>query len=257
MGRTSTRLIYQVAVGNVPGFYSDCIESVAEYARAIGAEHTVQVAPALRISPMRSQRSTAALKFGYLPIYEKETAFALLEDYDKVLVLDADVFVKQGSPNVFELSDMPFAGVVERDMPLTAAYRQKVRKHSIGQFDRLRDVNWNWDDRGADYFNMGVMLLDRSILPYLRGQSPGEFLRRPEFERFINGEGHWRWSTDQTLLNWWLRSDGIPTQHINWRWNGLYGANPCALEAHFVHFFLSAKLPRKGAEIPEIIGSLL
>jgi len=89
---------------------------------------------------------------------------------------------------------------------------------------------------------MGVMLLDKSILPYLNGQTPEQFLRRPEFERFINGEGHWKWSTDQTLLNWWLKKERIPTCDIDWKWNALYGAVRDVSEAYFVHFFLSAKL---------------
>ena len=141
-------------------------------------------------------------------------------------------------------------------MPLTAKYAQKVVKHSQGQFDTLRDANWLWDKRGADYFNMGVMLLHKSIVPYLRSQTPTEFLRRPEFERFINGDGHWKWSTDQTLLNYWLKSELIPVSQLDWRWNAMYGALSSVGGAHFVHFFLSAKLPRKGAEIPDIIRGL-
>jgi hypothetical protein len=71
-------------------------------------------------------------------------------------------------------------------------------------------------------------------------KTPKQFLRRPEFQRFIDGEGHWRWSTDQTLLNWWVKSTHMRTRDLDWRFNALFGAvnhRP----AWFVHFFLSAK----------------
>lgn len=252
----SKHLIYQVAVGEVPDFYYDCIRSVERYADSIGADHIVQAQPTLKIAPLKSARSENALRLGYLPIYEKENAFRYLGLYDRVLILDADVYVKNTAPNIFEQASTPFAGVVEREMPLTVQYKQKVKKHSIGQFDNLRDVDWLWDERGADYFNMGVMLLDKSLLHYLNGETPEEFLRRPEFERFINGEGHWRWSTDQTLLNYWIKREVIPVTRLDWKWNALYGAVNDVSPANFIHFFLSAKLPKKGAEIPKIVQSL-
>ena len=256
MGNKHKRLIYQVAVGEVPSFYHDCIASAARYADRIGADHIVQTEATLKIAPLKSARSENALRLGYLPIYEKENAFQYLSQYDQVLILDADVYVKHCAPSIFDETDSPFAGVVEREMPLTVQYRQKVAKHSTGQFDSLRDVDWHWNPQGADYFNMGVMLLHRSIRPYLRSETPEEFLRRPEFERFVNGEGHWRWSTDQTLLNYWLKRDLVPVSRLDWRWNALYGAVTDVSLAHFVHFFLSAKLPKRGAEIPDIIQSL-
>jgi hypothetical protein len=215
---------------------------VARYAKRIGAEHTVQREPILRIAPLKSCRSANALRLGYLPIYEKECAFAYLDQYDQVLILDADIYVRDSAPDIFAESGTAFAGVLERDMPLTAKYAEKVRKHSWGQFSELGDVDWKWDWRGVEYFNMGLMLLHRSLLYYLH-DTPEEFIRRPEFERFVNGEGHWKWSTDQTLLNYWLKKDGIPCTHLNWRWNALYGAVRDSSAAHFVHFFLAAKQP--------------
>jgi hypothetical protein len=158
-----------------------------------------------------------------------------------VAIIDADVFITQDAPSIFdELRGADFAGVLERDLPLTPEYRSKIRKHSEGQFRTLTDVDWRWNGDGAAFFNMGVMVLGKGFRDYLQGQSPGEFLRRPEFERFVNGEGHWKWSTDQTLLNWWVKKSGMTTQRLDWKWNALYGA--CNTKgAHFVHFFLSSK----------------
>jgi len=247
------KLVYQVAVGEVQPFYRTCIESVARYCRRIGADHIVQTEPLLRIAPEKSARSENALRLGYLPIYEKENAFSYLDRYEQIAIVDADVFVRDSAPDVFaELGDAAFAGVVERDMPLTEAYASKVVKHSRGQFDRLRDVDWRWNERGAHYYNMGVMLFGQRLAEHLHGQTPEQFLRRPEFARFINGEGHWRWSTDQTLLNYWVKRTGMPTRDLDWRWNALYSAVRSTQGAHFVHVFLSAKLANPAAVVANL-----
>jgi hypothetical protein len=105
---------------------------------------------------------------------------------------------------------------------------------------------------------MGVMLMNKSLLPFLDGQTPAEFLARPEFKHFIDGVGHWKWSTDQTLLNWWLRKCGAKTGGMHWEWNGLYGALTYGkiAECRFVHFFLRDYLPDKGEGIEKLVASL-
>jgi len=248
-------LIYQVCVGETPAFYDDCIASVKRYAVRHGCDHIVQVEPTLKIAPLDSQRSDNALRLGYLPIYEKEAALAYFDEYDKILILDADVYIKTLAPNIFDECETDFSGVVEREMPLNSAYFDKIRKYSEGQYRPLPEIDWKWNDNGAEFFNMGMMLMDKSITKHLNGETPLEFIRRSEFERFVNGEKHWKWSTDQTLLNYWVKDSGMTVKHLDWRWNALYGFVDVS-EAFFVHFFLSAKMPRKGAEIPEIIRGL-
>jgi hypothetical protein len=252
----TSALIYQVAVGEVPPFYHACIASVARYCQRYGFEHVVQTEPILRVRPVRSARSENALRLGYLPIYEKENAFSYLDRFERVAVLDADVFVRPDAPDLFAQlrPEDEFAAVLERDMPLTAAYRTKIVKHSEAQFRPLTDVDWHWERDGAAFYNMGVMVFSAAAERYLDGQTPGEFVRRPEFERFVNGEGHWRWSTDQTLLNWWVKKSGMRVRNLDWRWNALYGAVVDVRSAYFVHFFLSAK--RTEAELAALVRSL-
>jgi hypothetical protein len=143
-------------------------------------------------------------------------------------------------------------------MPLTQTYLAKIRKYSDGQYALLKDVDWQWNEDGAAFYNMGMMVLGSGLLARLNGDSPLEFIRRPEFERFVNGEGHWKWSTDQTLLNYWIKKSGIAVKELDWKWNALYGAVNIDLikQAHFVHFFLASKMDRGGAEIPDLIKRL-
>jgi hypothetical protein len=250
------QLVYQVKVGQTPAFYDNCIASVARYCKRIGAEHRVQTEPLLRIAPKRSYRSANALRLGYLPIMEKANAFSHLGEFDQVAVIDADIYVRDCAPNLFDEGGYKFAAVLEREMPVTQKYREKLRKYSDGQYGLLKDVDWKWDASGAAFYNMGMMLLDASVAEDIG--DPEHFIRRPEFERFVNGEGHWKWSTDQTLLNYWVKKSGISVRNLSWKWNALYDAVNIDVikEAYFVHFFLSANLPQQGREIPSIINKL-
>lgn len=255
-----SNLVYQVAVGPANPLYEYCIDSVAQYCNRIGADHIVQREPILKITPVNNHRSSQAIeRLGYLPIFEKENAFDLLDRYDNVCIVDSDIYIMPTAPDIFnELNGMTFGGVAERDMPLTAGHAKKIRKYSEGQYGPLRaEADFLWNGLGAEFFNMGLMLCSNKIRDYLNGQSAAEFLRRQEFERFVNGEGNWRWSTDQTLLNYWVKRYNIPTQNLDWRWNALYrGVEDQYLkQAHFIHFFLAVHIQDRN--IPDIINEIL
>lgn len=237
------------------------MESVERYCKKYHIDHIVQREPILKIRPKNSKRSKEAVeRLGYLPILEKENAFGYLDRYDKICIVDSDIYIRDSAPNIFDQIDMntAFAGVMEKDLPCTQTYLKKIAAYSRGQYARLNDVNWNSGNWGIAFYNMGLMLFTKKMSEYLRGQTPEQFIRRPEFERFINGEGNWRWSTDQTLLNYWIQKSGMPQKHLDWRWNALFkGVQDGSLpDAHFVHFFLANVLPKRGAEIPQLIKDL-
>lgn len=252
-------LIYQVAVGPQKGLYETCIDSVARYCDRFGIKHIVQREPILRIKPLNNHRSESAVsRLGYLPIYEKENSFSYLATYKNVAVIDADIYIRDTAPNIFDTIDdsTVFKAAIERDMPLTPKYKEKIRGYSQGQYSKLKDVNWDWKDGTAHFANMGLMVFTDKLYPFING-TPEEFIRRKEFERFVNGEDQWRWSTDQTLLNYWLKKAGVPFSTLDWRWNGLFGAlrEGQIDKAWFVHFFLSENLPDKGEKLFETIHS--
>ncbi len=66
--------------------------------------------------------------------------------------------------------------------------------------------------------------------------------------------GPWKWSTDQTLLNTWVKEEKMRTKNLDWKWNGLYNAvpNDKLHEAHFIHFFHKTVLPMEGENIEEL-----
>lgn len=256
-------LIYQVYTGKRSKLYDHCTYSVAEYAERIGAEYIQQRQPILMIKPdiFQTNRSNESyMKYGgFLPIYEKENAFTYLKTYDQVAVIDADVFIRpEVTDSIFDdvPSDYDFGAVVERDMPITEKYKQKISNYSRMQYGTIKNVDWKWNTLGAEFMNMGVMVLNKSIEKYLNGETPKQFLNRPRFKPFIDGMGPWKWSTDQTLLNTWIREEKMNIKHLDWKWNGLYSANTKIKECNFVHFFLKDLLPNRGENVEQLMKDI-
>lgn len=253
-------MIYQVYVGKRSALYDFCVASVKEYCERYDIDHVVQTTPILRIKPdvfvTNRSRESYEKHGGFLPIYEKENAFDYFDQYDQIAIVDADIYIKSDAPNIFE--DLPqeydFGAVVERDMPITDQYRGKIAAYSKGQYSPLKDVDWQWNQSGAEFCNMGLMVMNKSFQKYLKGQSALEFITRLEFKDFVDGQGSWKWSTDQTLLNWFIRKEKMNIKRMDWKWNALYkGVRDEALpEAHFIHFFLRDKLPNRGENVEQL-----
>ena len=258
------RLIYQVYVGGKKSnLYETCIESARKYCEKYGIDHIVQTKPILRIRPdiFTSNRSEESyMKYGgYLPIYEKENAFKYFDRYDQIAIIDADIFIKESAPNLFEdLGDHDFGAVCEREAPIQKWYKDKITNYSRMQYSSLTDVDWKWNTSGGEFFNMGLMVMNKSFTKYLKGQSPQQFLKRYEFQRFVDGLGSWKWSTDQTLLNWWIKKEKMNVKHLDWKFNALYTAvdENKITDAHFIHFFLKDKLPLGGENVEQLLKQI-
>ena len=258
------RMIYQVAVGNQSSLYQHCIRSVNQYCNKYNIQHIVQTNPILKIKPdlERTGRSKEAVqRLGYLPIFEKENAFSHINNFDQIAIIDSDIYIRPDAPNIFEdLSNQyAFGAVAERELPCAKKYKSKIRKYSKSAFSNLTDVDWKWNELGAEFYNMGLMVLNcEKFKPFLKNQTPKEFISREEFKDFVDGVGFYKWSTDQMLLNWWVKKEKIPTKNLDWRWNGLYkGIDDNRLsEAYFVHFFLKDHLPQKGENVPALMEAI-
>jgi len=260
------RMIFQVAVGKPSKLYEHCIESVSNYCEKYDIKHIVLTEPKLRIKPdiFSTNRSEESyMKYGgYLPIYEKENAFEYLDNYDQIAIVDADIYIRTDAPNIFDdfLTEHAFGAVCEREMKITDWYKNKIINYSHMQYGNLHgrsSLDFKPNEFGFEFFNMGLILLNcKSFKPYLKGQKPYDFLMRMEFKDFVDGQGVWKWSTDQTLLNYFLKRYNIPTKHMSNKWNGLYSAVRNIDECHFVHFFLKDKLPNSGENVEELMKQI-
>lgn len=255
------KLIYQVYVGNRSKLYDWCTDSVRQYAKRIGADYILQTKPILKIAPNpftteRKDRTGGWKKIGYLPIFEKENAFEHFDKFDQICIVDADIFIRDNAPDVFSYIDRQsdFAGVVEREGPLTEDHKTKIRNYSHMQYGPLHSnkLNFNPNKDGFEFFNMGMMLMNKSITKYLQGQTAKQFVQRAEFWKFVDGIGPWKWSTDQTLLNYWVKNENMKVTKLEWKWNALYTAVKDVKDAHFIHFYLKDKLPNNGEDIEKL-----
>lgn len=257
------RMIYQVYVGKPSRLYDHCTASVAMYCQEHGIDHIVQTTPILKIKPdvFATNRSKESYEKhgGFLPIYEKENAFDYFDRYDQICIVDADIWIRPNSPNIFDSVDpsVDFAGVIERDMPIQPWYAQKIDNYSRMQYQSLHSkVDFSPGKHGFEFYNMGLMMMNKSIYKYIN-ESAKDFITRPEFKDFVDGQGPWKWSTDQTLLNYWVRKEKMKQQHLNWRWNALYTAVKDPASAHFVHFFLKDKLPSAGENVTQLMKDVM
>lgn len=257
------KIIYQVYIGKRSKLYDHCTSSVKAYAKKVGADYEVLRSPLLMIKPdiFMTNRSKESYEKhgGFLPIYEKENAFAYLKSYDQVAIIDADVYIREDAPSIFDevTSEYDFAAVLERDMPITDQYKNKITNYSKMQYGMAPLAKlFNWNESGADFYNMGIMVLNKSFEKYLNGETPMQFLRRPRFKPFIDGMGAWKWSTDQTLLNVFVKEENVKVKNLDWKWNGLYTANTRIKECHFVHFFLKDKLPSAGEDVDRLMENV-
>ena len=258
----ASRLIYQVntidpLVGKRSKLYEWCIESVKKYCEKYNIDHILQTEPILRHGPVDWRyRSEDSRKRGFMPIYEKENAFAYFDRYDQIAIVDSDIYIHDHAPNIFEhiSPDADFAGVLERDMPLTDEYKRKVTHYSRAQYQWLHEkgyADFKPNNLGYEFYNMGLMLMNKSIAKYLLGQTPKQFLSRKKFQPFVEGRGAWIWSTDQTLLNFWVRNAKMNLQRLDWRWNAMFKAitDEAQKEAYFTHIFHKQVLPEKGENV--------
>jgi hypothetical protein len=258
------KLIYQVYTGNQSNLYDHCVASVAAYAKRIGAEHIIQRKAVMRIKPDVNVTNRSVVSYeqhgGFLPIYEKENAFGYLDQYDQIAIVDADIYIRDTAPDIFPTigKDVDFAAVVERDMPITSKYKAKIKSYTRGQYRPLeKEIKLDWrSDTGCEFMNMGLIVINKSLKSHLHNQTPEQFIRRPEFKRFVDGLNMWKWSTDQTLLNYWIRKESINYQKLDWKWNGLFGANTRIKECHFVHFFLKDHLPARGENVQQLMKQI-
>lgn len=253
-------LIFQVCI-KLEGehkLYDFCMASVEAYAKRIGADYEVLREQVFKIpvDMSRTNRNKNGLiaKCGNtLPIFEKSVALTRFPEYDKICIIDADIYIRETAPNIFdELEDYDFGGVLERDLPLTPSHRSKIQGYSRDMFKKApcNTVEWDWNENGAAFANMGMMLVNKSFMKYI-GDDVRSFILQEEFANFRDGIGLFKYSTDQVLYNYFLKKSDAKVKHLDWKWNALYrGVVDNRLpEAHFVHFFLKNQIPNNGENI--------
>lgn len=137
----------------------------------------------------------STLSQNFNAFYEKCQVADLLERYERVLYLDADILVSPDSPDVFSLVPVDQLGAVS----VNPVFRDLERSRRLTQ-QVLGPILWN-----QPYFNAGVMLVSRGQRPLLAIEP--EIIHRWHHGVLALGEDSFH---DQDLFNYRLNALGIP-----------------------------------------------
>jgi hypothetical protein len=137
-----------------------CIDSQERYATAINSDFVLLRAAISKIHPTFD-------RFNHLKTF--------LRVYDRVLILDRDIIIRRGVPNVFEHLNAPLA------MTRVGEFDAPVRQWG---FDELRstyqltDKDFHYDDGGFPYYYCcGMMLASRDALDFFEVNFKEELYR--------------------------------------------------------------------------------
>jgi len=140
--------------------------------------------------------------------FEKFFFIDLLERYDRVLYLDADVLVTPNAKNIFD--EYP-------DEEFFVAYNETDYNENMDRDFCVNPLlpyypNWPIDNKGKlRYFNSGVMLLSKGHLKYLK-----DFRNVPNIPGVINI------FPDQTYLNYIISSNNVPFIDLDYLFNRMH-----------------------------------
>jgi len=162
---------------------------------------------------------------------EKFQIYDLLNKYDRIAYLDADVIVHPNAPNVFdEVPEDMIGAIYDNSHNDKNAPSQKSLDEMKTVQSKLGTIpNWN-----TEYINSGVMVVSKCHQ---------QLFTHPEYRKKFNSK-----YKDQTLLNWNLQKHKFKIHRLDSKFNAMgitgymnhhfqYGTYQMpAAEAHFIHF---------------------
>jgi hypothetical protein len=162
------------------------------------------------------------------PHWEKLQLGRFLDVYRRVLWIDADIIVKENTPDLFDLVPEDVLGASDevaqwRQNPLGSRddfYKEK--------FDEYRELLKSWVEFPGFYFNSGVMVLGRPLTPL--------FAEVPAFHSDQMETEAARHFWEQTYLNVRGREIEIPFKDIGHMFNHEFFSPGKRIESHILHY---------------------
>ncbi len=152
---------------------------MAAYAKKIGADFII-------LDKQKISQTT--------PHWEKFQLLDFLEQYDRILFLDTDIFIKKNCPNIFDV--VPYAQIgIFNEAPFVT--RRDIAIETCAEAYQMKDFKWD-----GKYYNTGVMVVSRChrIL-----------FREPEVEIFNFYE--------QSYLNMMIQRLQLPVFNLPFEYN--------------------------------------
>lgn len=137
------KIIYTVSVGKSICF-KHCIESQQRYAKKIGVEFYVSNTWKNWNNDLKTDS-------------DKRHIVQLLKNYDKVLYLDADVFIKEDSPDIFEFYKENNKLIIYNEIMYNNVNMDKYIQKCVDKYN----IEWKKTNNHYDWLNAGVMLCSK------------------------------------------------------------------------------------------------
>ena len=136
--------------------------------------------------------------------FEKYQAREVLNDYDRVLLIDSDTLITNHAPNIFNIVDPSCLGVVREDaLGLTASRRRKIKRVQ----GVMGELGWR-----EGYFNSGVIVASRQHRDIWRADF--------ELDQTLKSTDLGKYK-EQKIVNWRARKLKHKIQWLDPRWNYL------------------------------------
>ena len=138
------------------------------------------------------------------PIWNKELIFEKAEGYDKIGIVDSDTMIKWDAPNIFEMYDDEFCGVLD-NVNLKWVYDSL---QVYGKFFDGIDIDID------EYINAGVLFFTDKHLSMFENIFNFYIKNREELDNWNKGGGK-----EQTILNYFLKKSDFKRKFLNPSWN--------------------------------------
>lgn len=141
------------------------------------------------------------------PIWNKELIFERAKGYEKIGVVDSDTMIKWDAPNIFEMYDDEFCGVID-DSNLKWVYDSlNTRKEAFKEF---KDIDVDIDE----YINAGVLFFTKNHLSLFENIFNFYLNNQEEIDNWNKGGGK-----EQTILNYFLKMSNYKRKFLSFDWN--------------------------------------
>jgi hypothetical protein len=142
-------------------------------------------------------------------VWHKEFVFDYVGDkYDKIGIVDFDTMIKWDAPNIFELYDDEFVGVLDQTSINWMNLSQTAYRNTFPQFKNMH-VGL------SEHINGGVLFFTKNHKPFFETLKQFYFDNKPVLDNWnIPNTGK-----EQTLLNFHLKRDGIKCKYLPYAWN--------------------------------------
>lgn len=156
------KAIFCVAIGKKNQMYKLSIKSIAQYAKKIGVEFILLEKPYFNVDWAVKPIFEIHKKARYAWV-EKLYAIKLLEDYDRVLMMDVDILVTPNAPDIFET----YPDTNKLYALSDTLYTQNENYEGAKEPKRIQAVlgkikDWPTQGKLPRYFNTGVVLLSKN-----------------------------------------------------------------------------------------------